>query len=130
MPAMPAGWVTVLLRLPLFYNPDATGVRTPIEDAKFLATADELAQQFGGGTLFVFRHDPPRGFWWDQGVVDQDVLALLEVDVPDTAASRAWLHAYARDVLCPRFQQKAIYVKFVRPVEQLIIHEEEIRNAD
>jgi len=62
--------------------------------------------------------------------MDQDVLALLEADVPDTAASRAWLHAYARDVLCPRFQQKAIYVKFVRPVEQLIIHEEEIRNAD
>ena len=31
----PAGWVTVLLRLPLFYNPDATGARAPVEDEKF-----------------------------------------------------------------------------------------------
>ena len=130
MPDAPVGWVTVLLRLPLFYNPDSTGARVPIEDAKFVETADELAQQFGGGTLFVFRHDPPRGFWWDQGVVDRDVLALLEIDVPDTTASRAWLQAYARDVLCARFQQKAIYLKVVRPVEQLIVSEEEIHDAE
>ena len=39
----PARWVTVLLRLPLFYNPDVTGARTPVEDEKFLETADELA---------------------------------------------------------------------------------------
>ena len=50
---------------------------------------------------------------WDQGLVDQDVLALLEVDVPDAEESRAWLRAYARDVLRPRFRQKAIYLKFV-----------------
>src|SRR5436190_586314 len=130
MPDAPVGWVTVLLRLPLFYNPDATGTRVPIEDAKFMETADELAQQFGGGTLFVFRQDPPRGFWWDHGVVDQDVLALLEIDVPDTAASRAWLQTYARDVLCARFRQKAIYLKVVRPVEQLIVSEEEIHDAE
>lgn len=128
MSKTPASWVTVLLRLPLLYNPDPTGAHVPIEDAKFLETADELAQQFGGGTLFMFRQDPPRGFWWDQGIVDRDVLALLEVDVPDTTASRAWLRAYARDVLCPRFQQKAIYLKFVRPVEQLIISEEEVHD--
>ena len=57
-------WVTVLLRLPVFYNPDARGHRVPIEDDKFLETANEIARRFGGGTLFVFRHDPPRGFWW------------------------------------------------------------------
>ena len=126
----PARWVTVLLRLPLFYNPDATGARVPVEDEKFLETADELAQQFGGGTLFTFRHDTPRGFWWDQGIIDRDVLALIELDVPDTEAARAWLRAYARDVLCRRFRQKAIYLKFVGPVEQLIVSEEEIRDED
>ena len=63
----------------------------------FLGTADELARRFGGGTLFIFRHDPPRGFWWDQGVVDRDVLALIEVDVRDTTESREWLRA-----LCAR----------------------------
>jgi len=126
----PTGWVTVLLRLPVFYNPDATGARAPVEDERFLETADELAQQFGGGTLFTFRHDAPRGFWWDQGIIDRDVLALSELDVPDTEAARAWLRAYARDVLCQRFRQKAIYLKFVGPVEQLIVGEEEIRDED
>ncbi len=125
-----AGWVTVLLRLPLFYNPDAAGARAPVEDEKFLETADELAQQFGGGTLFVFRHDPPRGFWWDQAIIDRDVLALIEVDVPDTEDARGWLRAYARDVLCRRFRQRAIYLKFVGPVEQLIVSEEEVGDED
>ncbi len=124
------GWVTVLLRLPLLYNPDATSARALVEDEKFLTTADELAHQFGGGTLFLFRHEAPRGFWWDRGIVDQDVLALLEVDVPDTKEARAWLRTYARDVLCQRFRQKAIYLKFVGPIEQLIVSEEEIRDED
>jgi len=124
------GWVTVLLRLPLFYNPDATGAMAPVEDEKFLDTADELAEQFGGGTLFIFRHDPPRGFWWDEGVVERDVLALIELDVPDTAEARVWLRDYARDVLRRRFQQKAIYLKFVGPVEHLIVSEEEVNDED
>ena len=36
------GWITVLLRLPVFYNPDAVGYRAPVEDDKFLDTAGEL----------------------------------------------------------------------------------------
>ena len=91
------GWITVLLRLPVSYNPDAAGYRALIEDEKFWDTADELSRRFGGGTLFVFRHDPPRGFWWDRGIVDRDVLALIEVDVRDTTESREWLRA-----LCAR----------------------------
>ena len=116
-------WVTVLLRLPVFSSPDALGHRVPIEDDKFLETADEIARRFGGGTLFVFRRDPPRGFWWDQGILDRDVLALTEVDVPDTRESRDWLRMYAGDVLRERFQQKAIYLKFVGPVEHLVVTE-------
>jgi hypothetical protein len=126
----PSAWVTVLRRLPLFYNPDAAGHRGPVEDESFLDTADEIARRFGGGTLFVFRHDPPRGFWWDQGIVDRDVLALIEVDVPDTAGSREWLRAYAREVLRERFRQRAIYLKFVGPVEHLIVSEEEVGDED
>lgn len=125
-----SGWLTVLVRLPLSYNPDASGHREPVEDEKFLDTAEEIARQFGGGTLFVFRHDPPRGFWWDEGFVDRDVLALIEVDVPDSTESREWLRAYARDVLRERCRQKAIYLKFVGPVEHLIVIEEEVRDED
>jgi hypothetical protein len=126
----PTGWVTVLLRLPVFYNPDAALHRASVEDDKFLNTADELARRFGGGTLFVFRRDQPRGFWWDQGIVDRDVLALIEVDVPDTTESREWLRAYARDVLRERFRQRAIYLKFVGPVEHLVVSEEEVGDED
>ena len=121
MPERSAGIVTVLMRLPLFYNPDVQGEREPVEDEKFVQTADEIAREFGGGTLFVFREDEPRGFWWDRGVVDRDTLALLEVDVPDTPAARAWLKTYARAVLRERFRQKAIYLKFVGPVETLVV---------
>jgi len=63
-------------------------------------------------------------------IVDRDVLALIEVDVPDTTESREWLRAYARDVLRERFQQKAIYLKFVGPVEHLIVSEEEVSDED
>jgi hypothetical protein len=58
------------------------------------------------------------------------VLALIEVDVPDTSVSRAWLRVYARDVLRERFRQKAIYLKFVGPVEHLVVTEEEISDED
>jgi len=114
----------------VFYNADAAGHRAAIEDGKFVETAAELADRFGGGTLFVFRPDPPRGFWWNEGIIDRDVLALIEVDVPDTAESRQWLRAYARDVLRERFRQKAVYLKFVGPVDQLIISEEEVGDED
>lgn len=80
----------------------------------------------GGGTLFVFRQGGPRGFWWDRGVVDRDTLALLEVDIPDTAAARGWLRGYAREVLLKRFRQKAIYLKFIGPVETLLVRDEEV----
>ena len=118
--------VTVLLRLPPFYNPDAQAGREHVEDEKFIRTADEIAQQFGGGTLFVFRREDPRGFWWDRGVVDRDTLALLEVDIPDTAEARDWLRGYARGILLKRFRQKAIYLKFIGPVETLLVTDEEV----
>jgi len=40
------------------------------------------------------------------------------------------LRAYTRSVLRERFRQKAIYLKFVGPVEHLIVSEEEIRDED
>lgn len=114
--------VTVLIHLPVFYNPDRRGRRRPIEDAKFSLTADDVARRFhGGGTLHVFRGGEARGFWWSKGIVGRDVLALLEVDVPDTAESRGWLRTYARDVLIKRFRQKAMYMKFIHPVETLLV---------
>lgn len=48
--------------------------------------------------------------------------------IADTAETRDWLRTYARDVLLDRFRQKAIYLKFVKPVEQLIVTDEEVRS--
>ena len=113
--------VTLLIHLPVFYNPDRRGRRRPIEDEKFCLTAKEVAAQFGGGFLHRFPGGEAQGFWWNKGIVDRDVLALLEVDVPDTGESRRWLRRYAQDVLIKRFRQKAIYMKFIRPVEDLLV---------
>lgn len=46
---------------------------------------------------------------------------MLEVDLVDTPENRSWLTAYARDVLMERFQQKAIYVKLVGPIQTFIV---------
>ena len=118
--------ITALIPLPLFYNPEPSGKRRPVEDEKFVRTAEEIAGIFGGGTLYRFERESPRGFWWNAGVVSDDVLALLEVDFPDTTANRAKLISYARDVLKKRFEQDAIYVKFVGPIEALVVENEEI----
>jgi len=84
-----------------------------VEDEKFVVTAKEIARELQeGGTLHVFRDGKPQGFWWNEGIVERDVHALLEIDVPDTAASVA-AESYAKDVLLKRFRQKAIYLKFV-----------------
>jgi hypothetical protein len=117
--------ITALILLPLFYNPKPGGRRRSVEDEKFVRTAEEIAAMFGGGTLYRFERESPRGFWWNAGVVNDDVLALLEVDFPNTATNRARLVSYARDVLKKRFEQEAIYVKFVGPMESLVVEDEE-----
>lgn len=117
----------MLIPLPLYHNPDEKGVREPVEDEAFVRTADEIAGRFeAGGTLHVFREGNPRGFWWDKGLVDRDVLALLEVDLPDTPETRKWMRFYAKDVLLKRFRQKTIYLKFVGPVETLEVTDEAV----
>ena len=116
--------ITALILLPLFYNPEPGGKRRAVEDEKFVLTGEDIAVMFGGGTLYRFQQESPRGFWWNAGVISHDVLALLEVDIPNTAANRARLISYARDVLKKRFEQDAIYVKFVGPIESLVVEDE------
>ena len=115
------GIITALIHLPLFYNPEEQGERQLIEGEKFIVTAEEISKEFGGGLLHLYQETPPKGFWWDRDIVQRDDIALLEVDIPDTAESRKWLRSYARDVLLHRFQQDAIYIKLVRPTETLEI---------
>lgn len=113
--------ITALIHLPLFYNPDEFGNRKEIEEEKFELTSTELAMEFGGCLLHLYPGSSPHGFWWQKNIVQDDDIALIEVDVPDTEESREWLKTYAKGVLVPRFQQDAIYIKIVRPIETLEI---------
>ena len=61
-----------------------------------------------------------------QGFVDEDVLAILEVDITDIEESIAWLRRYTREVLLRRFEQKAIYLKIIGPVETLVVRDETV----
>jgi hypothetical protein len=118
--------ITVLVPLPTFYNPDSAGVRELIEEDKFLTTAAEISERFGGGMLHRFTTQPPAGFWWSRGILSQDEMSVFEVDMLDTEENRRWIRAYAKDVLLKRFRQDAIYLKFIGPVESLEVTEETV----
>jgi hypothetical protein len=120
--------VTALILLPTFYNPDAAGNRHAIEDEKFMQTATEVSELLQeGGILHLSRESPPAGFWWNRGVVETDVLAILEVDMEDTEENRNRLESYAKGVLLGRFQQEAIYIKFVTPIERMLVRTREVK---
>jgi len=115
------GFLVALLLLPTEYNPEASGRRRRIEAWKYVATMRELAMRFGGGSLLRRARGIRRGFWWDRGILHEDELLAVEVDIPDTRAARQWIRRYAREILLPRFAQKAIYVRLVGPVEVLLV---------
>ncbi len=115
------GVLVALLLLPTEYNPDPSGRRRPIEAWKYLDTMRELAAKFGGGSLLRRGRGMRRGFWWDRGILYEDELLAIEVDIPDTRSARDWIRKYARETLLPRFAQKAIYVRLVGPVEVLLV---------
>lgn len=118
--------VTVLIFLPVLHNPDASGRRPPVDPQLLELTAEEVAREFGGGTLFDFADRPPLGYWWDHNVVSKDALRILEVDVEDSNTNRDRIRDYLRGILLARFRQKAIYVKFIVGVDRLVITDETI----
>lgn len=113
--------LVALIVLPQEYNADERGERRPVETEKFDETMEEIAKRFGGGALWRFKNEPPRGYWWNRGVLLQDELAVIEVDIPDDSAAKQWLRNYVHDVLVHRFNQEAIYIKIVGPVEVIIV---------
>jgi hypothetical protein len=123
--------VMALIPLLTFYNPDEARVRKPVEDEKFVATLDELAQlTHEGGVLRIYRDGNVRGAWWDRGLVDHDVHAVLEIDFEDSEPAREKLETYVRTVLRKRFRQKAMYVKYVLPMERLVVTEVAVKGDE
>ena len=55
--------VTVLIPLPLFYDPDEDGNRQLVEDEKFESTATEIVRHFEAGPHSIaFEMTHPAGF--------------------------------------------------------------------
>ena len=125
MPEKPSQ-ITVLILLPLLYNPDGRGVHEPIEDGLFIKTALEISAQFTGRILHKYDDGSQRGFWWSKGILSQDEVCAFEVDVLDNDENRGWLKSYAKSVLLKRFRQDAIYLRFIGPVETLEVTHETI----
>jgi hypothetical protein len=46
---------------------------------------------------------------------------MIEVDIPNKPWAKTWLKRYAHDVLIPRFEQEAIYIKFIGPIEITLV---------
>ena len=61
--------------------------------------------------------------FWD--AVDEN--AVFELDFEDSMRRRQQLARYARDVLTRRFDQEAIYIKFVGPVDALAVEKVVVR---
>lgn len=123
--------ITLLMPLPTYYNPDAKGIRKPIEKRKFTRTAEEISKHFDAGAeLQVFRRDKLHGFWWDRGLLAKDVLAYLSADLPDTEETREWVRLYARRKLLARFRQDAIYLRWLAVEAELVRPGERVTRSE
>jgi hypothetical protein len=105
----PHHWQTLILLVPLLYNPDQMGHRKPVPKALIQRTVHEMHEMFSGYTL-----SPARGWYWDDvrtmGISDD--LVRFEVDGiftgNDLHALRDWKGKLRR-----RFRQDYIYMKLV-----------------
>lgn len=108
-------FVTALIPIPF----DGPRSRKRSHERALTTTAEELARRFGGGVLWRPDDRLIQGYWWKQGIIQRQDISLIEVDVPDRASNLRWLKTYVGSTLLQRFQQEAIYVKFVRPPQMV-----------
>jgi len=119
--------ITAIVLLPKYYNPDERGQRKKVEGNKFKVTGEEITQmmmqRYGeGGCMFDL--EPKKGFWGRSGVIYEDDVMTLEIDnFPNTQEDKQWLVQYTQDILCNRFSQEAIMLKFIPRVEILYVVE-------
>lgn len=105
----PHHWQTLILLLPLRYNPDEAGRRMPIPKALIERTLREMREMFSGYTLL-----PAQGWYLDDvtmtGVPDD--LVRFEVDGVFTGNDLHTLHDWKMK-LRRRFKQNYIYMRLV-----------------
>lgn len=98
---------TLILLVPLSYNPDADGVRTPVEPWKLSLTEREVRLFFDGYSTFQI-----RGWYRDPETHEEywDLLLRYEIDLAIFPSSKNLLSAW-KARLQRRFRQQAIYMK-------------------
>jgi len=117
--------VTIIILLPIYYNPDERGERKKVKENKFRITCQEITkimvQRYGEGGC-TLDPEPKKGIWGRTRVIFEDDMVAIEIDnIPNTQEDKQCLVQYARDVLCSRFQQEAILIKFIRLVEVYVV---------
>lgn len=115
---MKAQTVTVLILLPLQYNPDKKGKRRQIPAKHFSDTAVEISKLFGlGCTVDAY---PKYGIWVKLGIVYKDVNVIIEID-NFPKAKEPELISYCKSKLLKRFKQKSILIKFVPEIQAILV---------
>jgi hypothetical protein len=105
----PHHWQTLILLVPLLYNPDKNGYRKPVSKAMIRRTVDEMRGMFSGYTLIR-----AMGWYWDEentiGVPDD--IVRFEVDGIFTGCDLRAIHEWKMK-LRRRFKQDYIYMRMV-----------------
>lgn len=113
---------TVLIILPKYYNPDASGRRKKIERWKIDLTCREIVDKmivlWGEGGCTLDMH-PRKGYWGKKrGVPFKDDVVTIEIDnIPDSPGLDGLVKAYLGRVLCDRHCQMAMSAMIIREVQ-------------
>ena len=113
---------TVLILLPVEYNPTKRGKQVQIPIKSFQDTAVEITKIFNlGCTLDIY---PKHGIWVKSKIVYEDVNVILEINNFSKSKEKQIIN-YCQDKLLARFRQKAILIKFI-PVQSIIVSQKRI----
>jgi hypothetical protein len=103
---------TLIIHLPLFHNPDASGYRKPIEPRVLKQTLAEIEGLFIGHTAYRVkgwcRSSRPGG--------DSDQHIRFEIDARIGIRQKRLLRAW-KEILELRFHQDGIYMRITGPIE-------------
>lgn len=104
--------LSVVVLVPLFYNPDRDGIRRPVEDKKIIQTKRDIRRHFCAGSSSRI-----GGWWRDDSTGEEfdDELIRFEIDFVPDPQKLNFLKTFKR-TLEKRFQQRAIYIRFAGPV--------------
>jgi hypothetical protein len=102
--------ISVVVLIPVFYNPNADGVRKPVEPAKVAETEREIKEHISG---YHFEVD---GWYRDEIASEEflDRLIRFEIDFVPDRETVEFLTTW-KEILEQRFKQRAIYFKFSGP---------------